>query len=305
MKKLNSCLSSECWKRKLTNMAVPVVLRTGEGGGGSDLTMRDDFGRCGADEVREAWIKAKYVERRFAISSCERARSSAAVRKEHLTRHRNSLCGAVGPVHRSSSYSALEADAVHQVDAKEQLNGMRSNRLSSCGSDPSIGQVDSAESTDWEVISEAARCGDVLGLLRCLAAGADINCARSGTTALHIATRNGQTAAVEFLLLNGAKINVLDEKLNTPLHLAAAEGNTLQVCQLLKRGADKSLKNADGVTPLEIAVDGKHADIVTLFRVHTMRDEFNEEFNNPMDDTVDSVISDITRKAAVSKSSSG
>ncbi|EYB84534.1 hypothetical protein Y032_0314g2218 [Ancylostoma ceylanicum] len=267
--------------------------------------MRDDFGRCGADEVREAWIKAKYVERRFAISSCERARSSAAVRKEHLTRHRNSLCGAVGPVHRSSSYSALEADAVHQVDAKEQLNGMRSNRLSSCGSDPSIGQVDSAESTDWEVISEAARCGDVLGLLRCLAAGADINCARSGTTALHIATRNGQTAAVEFLLLNGAKINVLDEKLNTPLHLAAAEGNTLQVCQLLKRGADKSLKNADGVTPLEIAVDGKHADIVTLFRVHTMRDEFNEEFNNPMDDTVDSVISDITRKAAVSKSSSG
>ncbi|RCN30033.1 ankyrin repeat protein [Ancylostoma caninum] len=142
---------------------------------------------------------------------------------------------------------------------------MRSNRLSSCGSDPSITQVDSAETTDWEVISEAARCGDVLGLLRCLAAGADINCARSGTTALHIATRNGQTAAVEFLLLNGAKINVLDEKLNTPLHLAAAEGNTLQVCQLLKRGADKSLKNADGVTPLEIAVDGKHADIVTLY----------------------------------------
>ncbi|VDN32178.1 unnamed protein product [Cylicostephanus goldi] len=76
-------------------------------------------------------------------------------------------------------------------------------------------------------ISEAARCGDVLGLLRALAAGADINGSRNGTTALHVATRNGQTAAVEFLLLNGAKINVLDDKLNTPLHLAAAEGNTL------------------------------------------------------------------------------
>ncbi|KJH51216.1 hypothetical protein DICVIV_02581 [Dictyocaulus viviparus] len=37
-----------------------------------------------------------------------------------------------------------------------------------------------------------------------------------------------------------------------------------QVCQLLKRGADKSLKNVDGVTPLEIAIEGKHADIVTL-----------------------------------------
>ncbi|KAK6734794.1 hypothetical protein RB195_018152 [Necator americanus] len=256
-------------------------------------------------QVREAWIKAKYVERRFAVSSCERARSSAAARKEHLIRHRNSLCGISSSVHRSTSYSAFDVDLIHNTDTKEAVNGFKQSRMSSCGSDPSIGQPDTAETTDWEVISEAARCGDVLGLLRCVAAGADINCARSGTTALHIATRNGQTAAVEFLLLNGAKINVLDDKLNTPLHLAAAEGNTLQVCQLLKRGADKSLKNADGVTPLEIAVDGKHADIVTLFRVHTMRDEFNEEFNNPMDDTVDSVISDITRKAAVSKSSSG
>lgn len=28
-------------------------------------------------------------------------------------------------VHRSSSYSALEVDALHQVDVKEQINGMR------------------------------------------------------------------------------------------------------------------------------------------------------------------------------------
>ncbi|KAK6049414.1 ankyrin repeat protein [Cooperia oncophora] len=85
----------------------------------------------------------------------------------------------------------------------------------------------SVESSDWDIISEAARCGDVLGLLRSIAGGADINSSRNGTTALHIATKNGQTAAVEFLLLNGAKINVLDDKMNTPLHLAAAKGNTL------------------------------------------------------------------------------
>ncbi|VDL62724.1 unnamed protein product [Nippostrongylus brasiliensis] len=253
-------------------------------------------------QVREAWIKAKYVERRFAVSSCDRARSNAIVRKEHLlARHRPSTSSVGSGVLRSSSYEdSLDTNKDTNDEMGKCLNGMRPKRLSSCGSDPSLAKF---ESTDWEVISECARCGDVLGLLRSLAAGADINCGRSGTTALHIATKNGQTAAVEFLLLNGAKINVLDEKLNTPLHLAAAEGNTLQVCQLLKRGADKSLKNADGVTPLEIAVEGKHADIVTLFRVHTMRDEFNEEFNNPMDDTVDSVISDITRRAAVSRSS--
>ncbi|CAD6195839.1 unnamed protein product [Caenorhabditis auriculariae] len=93
---------------------------------------------------------------------------------------------------------------------------------------------------------------------------------------------------------------MLDDKLNTPLHLAALEANTLQVCQLLKRGADKNLKNVDGKTPLDIAMEGKHADIVTLFRVTNMRDEFND-YNNPMDDTVDSVISDIARRAAVEK----
>lgn len=90
-----------------------------------------------------------------------------------------------------------------------------------------------------------------------------------------------------------------------------------QICQLLKRGADKSAVNSKGETPLDIAVEGKHADIVTLFvyysfnlrtyalndvslrfRVHTMRDEFNEEFDNPMNQTVDDVILDITRRAA-------
>ncbi|PIO75841.1 ankyrin repeat protein [Teladorsagia circumcincta] len=252
-------------------------------------------------QIREAWIKAKYVERRFAVSSSDRARSNAMVRKEHLlSRHRLNVCSPGSGVPRSASYvDVMDADSVRDGEINAGVNGIRLKRLSSCGSDPSLAKCDfSVESNDRDIISESARCGDVLGLLRSLAGGADINSARSGTTALHIATKNGQTAAVEFLLLNGAKINVLDDKLNTPLHLAAAKGNTLQVCQLLKRGADKSLKNADGVTPLEIAVEGKHADIVTLFRVHTMRDEFNEEFNNPMDDTVDSVISDITRKAA-------
>ncbi|XGW09117.1 hypothetical protein V3C99_011433 [Haemonchus contortus] len=255
-------------------------------------------------QIREAWIKAKYVERRFAVPSSDRARTNAMVRKEHLlSRNRVGNVSGKRGLRSSSSVDVIDADALSNGVVK---TGVRSKRLSSCGSDPSLSNCDFAvESTDWDIVSECARCGDVLGLLRSLAGGADINSARSGTTALHIATKNGQTAAVEFLLLNGAKINVLDDKLNTPLHLAAAKGNTLQVCQLLKRGADKSLKNADGVTPLEIAVEGKHADIVTLFRVHTMRDEFNEEFNNPMDDTVDSVISDITRKAAVSKSSSG
>lgn len=36
------------------------------------------------------------------------------------------------------------------------------------------------------------------------------------------------------------------------------------VCQLVKRGADQRLRNRSGETPLDLAVEGKHADIVTL-----------------------------------------
>uniref|UniRef100_A0A8L8K7T5 ArfGAP with coiled-coil, ankyrin repeat and PH domains 1 n=1 Tax=Heligmosomoides polygyrus TaxID=6339 RepID=A0A8L8K7T5_HELPZ len=194
-------------------------------------------------QLREAWIKAKYVERRFAVSSNDRARSNAIARKEHLLcKRRLSISNVVqnGTTRRSTSYGdGLDSDSHNDFDLEEPRNGMQSKRLSSCGSDPSLAKF---ESTDWEVICESARCGDVIGLLRALASGADINTSRCGTTALHIATKNGQTAAVEFLLLNGAKINVLDDKLNSPLHLAAAKGNTLLVNDAL-RGGEKPYIN--------------------------------------------------------------
>ncbi|CAI4227051.1 unnamed protein product [Auanema sp. JU1783] len=246
-------------------------------------------------QVREAWIKAKYVERRFSISSSDRARGIAVARHDNLQAKQKTSIG-----NRSTSYADVkEAEIACAAGFSDDKK-----RLSSCGSEQNIAE-DQGEAVSWKLIAEAARSGDIVVLLRAIASKFDLNTVQNGTTLLHMATQNGQTAAVEFLLLNGAKINILDERLNSPMHLAALEGNTLQVCQLLKRGADKDLKNADGVTPLDIAIEGKHADIVTLFRVHTMRDEFNEEFDNPMNETVDNVISDITRRAAENKSSSG
>ncbi|CAB3411411.1 unnamed protein product [Caenorhabditis bovis] len=257
--------------------------------------------------VREAWIKAKYVERRFAVASDERARTTASSRIENL-KHKTSN----GGVNRSASYADMqEAEKCEPPNCDADPwsaeltipQSTPSKRLSTCGSDTALDTVlaGNAESNvEWEQVAEACASGDLLALLTAHAQGFELNSIHHGTSALHIATRNGQTAAVEFLLLNGAKINMLDEKLNTPLHLAANEGNTLQVCQLLKRGADNNLSNVDGKTPLDIAMDGTHADIVTLFRVTIMRNEFNE-YNNPMDETVDVVISDIARRAASEK----
>uniref|UniRef100_A0A1I7UUN2 Arf-GAP with coiled-coil, ANK repeat and PH domain-containing protein 2 n=1 Tax=Caenorhabditis tropicalis TaxID=1561998 RepID=A0A1I7UUN2_9PELO len=266
-----------------------------------------------ARPAREAWIKAKYVERRFAVSEDTRARSSATNRQEHL-KHKTSISigGNSNGVNRSSSYADVQEAEQHSglLEADPWSSDLSipvspaSKRLSACGSDTDldvIGNSIDTGSVNWESVKEACESGDLLALLKAHAQGFDLNSLHNGTSALNIATKSGQTAAVEFLLLNGAKINMLDEKLNTPLHLAAKEGHTLQVCQLLKRGADNNLANVDSKTPLDIAMECTHADIVTLFRVTIMRNEFNADFNNPMDETVEVVISDIARRAATEK----
>ncbi|CAI5441963.1 unnamed protein product [Caenorhabditis angaria] len=228
-------------------------------------------------QVREAWIKAKYVEKRFAKNT--KAKIS---------------------INKSASYKDV-LDA-WSADLSMPLPTIPTKRLSSCGSDTALDLVGESEvlKDDWKHVKESCENGNILGLLEAFSQGFDLNAHHEGTTALHIATKHGHTGTVEFLLLNGAKINMLDEKLNTALHLAAQEGHTLQVCQLLKRGADGNLTNVDSKTPLDIAMEGTHADIVTLFRVTIMRNEFND-YNNPMDETVDVVISDIANRAANEK----
>lgn len=111
--------------------------------------------------------------------------------------------------------------------------------------------------------------------------GFELNARIGSTYALHVAVNFHKPTLVEFLLLNDARINNLDEDLNTALHVAASIGHTMwvfcfwidwliwgvfrEVYQLLKRNLDdQSLKNKDGHTPLDLAVEAQHADIVTL-----------------------------------------
>ena len=45
---------------------------------------------------------------------------------------------------------------------------------------------------------------------------------------------------LEFLLLNGAKADIKDDRGRSPLHHAAEQGHTGQICQLLKRNANQN-----------------------------------------------------------------
>lgn len=276
--------------------------------------------------VREAWIKAKYVERRFSRRGTERARNSAQLRAEGYARKLSAAsrspqrCSSVQnlaaiphgercpsePFARKSTNKAAKRDSKKNVWKSTPSLGDRLcvlsgdlRRISACGSDTDLTgsqEVIGVHESGNRVL-RAAASGNVSLLSQLIAEGVDVNIPFADTTALHTAVEKGDGTATEFLLLNGAKINSLDASLNSPLHIAAAKAFTLIVCQLMKRGADQRLRNRRGETALDLAVEGKHADIVTLLRLQEMRSEFSEEFNNPLDETVDDVMQDISRRA--------
>ncbi|KAL5017224.1 hypothetical protein ScPMuIL_006813 [Solemya velum] len=111
----------------------------------------------------------------------------------------------------------------------------------------------------------------------------------SGDSLLHIATRFGNEAAGLFLAGNGARVNVSNNKGETPLHIACEGGLGNLVKSLLDRRANPNTQtlgpssHALGQTdfgleddtlpvarqtPLHLALLHKHSDIVELFLEH-------------------------------------
>lgn len=81
---------------------------------------------------------------------------------------------------------------------------------------------------------------------------------------LHQAVLSGSVMACEYLLLNGAAIDAVDEMGYSALHISTAKGHIAQVYLLLKHKAAYDLASSDGKKALDIAVEQKNADIVTL-----------------------------------------
>ncbi|XP_057572606.1 arf-GAP with coiled-coil, ANK repeat and PH domain-containing protein 1 isoform X3 [Hippopotamus amphibius kiboko] len=108
-----------------------------------------------------------------------------------------------------------------------------------------------------------------------LAHGADVNWVNGGqenTTPLIQATAANSLLACEFLLQNGANVNQVDSNGRGPLHHATILGHTGLACLFLKRGADLGARDSEGRDPLTIAVETANADIVTLLRLAKMRE---------------------------------
>jgi ankyrin repeat protein/spore coat protein CotH len=103
----------------------------------------------------------------------------------------------------------------------------------------------------------AARTGDLDGIKRYLAEGADINELSEQTqlSPLSWATLTGETKAAELLLELGANVNVRQEDEGTPLHIAVFLGRAELAELLIKEGADVNAENRGGDTP----ASGLHA----------------------------------------------
>ncbi|MDE0638822.1 MAG: ankyrin repeat domain-containing protein [Candidatus Poribacteria bacterium] len=97
----------------------------------------------------------------------------------------------------------------------------------------------------------AARTGDLDGIKRYLAEGADINelSPETNISPLSWATMMGHTKAAELLIQLGANVNVRQEDGGTPLHIAATLGRAELAAVLIKEGADVNAKNRGGGVP--------------------------------------------------------
>ncbi|KAK4765501.1 hypothetical protein SAY86_026591 [Trapa natans] len=118
---------------------------------------------------------------------------------------------------------------------------------------------------DESIVHQTASVGDVKGLKKALAEGANKDESDSeGRTALHFACGYGEVACALALIEAGANVDALDNNKNTALHYAAGYGRKECVSLLLENGAAVTLQNHEGKTPLDVAKLNNQHEVLKL-----------------------------------------
>lgn len=230
----------------------------------------------GQRQEKEAYIRAKYVERKFvdkystllSPSEQEKRIISKSCEDQRLSHTRVSVHTPEGERQESSVF----------LDSKHLNPGLQLYRASYEKNLPKMAEA--------------------------LAHGADVNWANSDenqATPLIQAVLGGSLVTCEFLLQNGANVNQRDVQGRGPLHHATVLGHTGQVCLFLKRGANQHATDEEGKDPLSIAVEAANADIVTLLRLARMNEEMRESeglYGQPGDETYQDIFRDFSQMAS-------
>uniref|UniRef100_A0A8C7ZFL7 Arf-GAP with coiled-coil, ANK repeat and PH domain-containing protein n=1 Tax=Oryzias sinensis TaxID=183150 RepID=A0A8C7ZFL7_9TELE len=272
-------------------------------------------------QEKEAWIKAKYVERKFlkklgstavlingerkrerrwSVKKCRRHNSATAVSK---TRRESLFC----PDELDSLFSYFDTGSGPRsndsglggsTDGKDEVSEDSSGEAELEAEPETCDPEDTRDFHPGELLYKASKARNLPLMAEALAHGADVNAANDedeGKTALIQAVIGGSLVACELLLQNAADVNQRDARGRGPLHHATHLGHTGQVCLFLKRGATQNDGDEEGQDPLSIAVQQANADIVTLLRLAKMNDEMRES-EGPCGQPGDATYLDIFRE---------
>jgi ankyrin repeat protein len=150
-------------------------------------------------------------------------------------------------------------------------------------------KVDCKELGNWRTFLKkkfllAVNEGQLAAVQRLLENGADIHESdNTGMTALHICAKQGNLGLLQYLVQQGADKDKVNLKGVTALHVAAEEGNTEMVQYLVQQGADKDKATGEGVTPLHICANEGHLGVLQyLVQQGADKDKANINGSTPL-----------------------
>uniref|UniRef100_A0A8C0WYL0 Arf-GAP with coiled-coil, ANK repeat and PH domain-containing protein n=1 Tax=Castor canadensis TaxID=51338 RepID=A0A8C0WYL0_CASCN len=261
----------------------------------------------GQRQEKEAYIRAKYVERKFvdkySISSLPPEQEKKIVSKGYEEKR-------LSQVRASVQSSVKSNDSGIQQSSDDGRESLPSTVSANSLYEPEGERQDSSVFPDSKHLNpglqlyRASYEKNLPKMAEALAHGADVNWANSDenkATPLIQAVLGGSLVTCEFLLQNGANVNQRDVQGRGPLHHATVLGHTGQVCLFLKRGANQHATDEEGKDPLSIAVEAANADIVTLLRLARMNEEMRESeglYGQPGDETYQDIFRDFSQMAS-------
>ncbi|XP_071198523.1 arf-GAP with coiled-coil, ANK repeat and PH domain-containing protein 2-like isoform X6 [Salvelinus alpinus] len=280
----------------------------------------------------EAYIRAKYVDRRFVqrpsneelrakVVSLAKQEKKLSGSTEHLPPRPPPPTPKLRPSSNASGQSVRSADSGIQNSAEGSREMLATNSLAEAAAEaPPMAMPATlpppSPCKELVVFSEPkeyspglqlywASCARSLpDMAEALAHGAEVNWVNTEDdkrTPLIMAVQGGSLVTCEFLLQNAGNVNQQDALGRGPLHHATILGHTGQVCLFLKRGANQNAADIEAKTPLSMAVDAANADIVTLLRLAKMNEEMREAEGPYMqsgDETYQDIFQDFSQMAS-------
>jgi ankyrin repeat protein len=116
-----------------------------------------------------------------------------------------------------------------------------------------------------------------------------------GLSALHMATLNNDITSLKVLLRSGADVSAQDRMGRTALHWAGKEGYVEIMRELEEAGAAILGSANDGFTPMDWAAKGGHVEAVQEF-TKLLVNSLKKEHMNEQRETVHEIISELRRK---------